>query len=218
MDALLSQIARSPKLKLYVDALSEALRREATARERFRAEIDEDVRAEFINGETFTHVTAKYKHNSAVSLIARLLSVYVDTHRLGVVHIDHALAAFTRNDYLPDIGFWAKAKASAFDGDQVLYPVPDFICEVLSPSTERNDRGVKFEDYAAHGVLEYWIADPDARTIEQYVLRGEAYELVAKSSNGTLTSQVIEGLVMPVEAAFNDDANLRALWAMQPKA
>ena len=40
------------------------------------------------------------------------------------------------------------------------YPAPDFIAEILSPSTDERDRGIKFEDYAAHGVGEYWLLDP----------------------------------------------------------
>ncbi len=45
---------------------------------------------------------------------------------------------------------------------QSKFPAPDLIVEVLSESTEANDRGIKFEDYAAHGVVEYWIVDPMA--------------------------------------------------------
>jgi Uma2 family endonuclease len=88
------------------------------------------------------------------------------------------------------------------------FPIPDFIVEVLSESTEARDRGVKFEDYAAHGVGEYWIVDADRETVEQYLLGESGYELRVKSATGTLTSEVIEGLVVPVRALFDEAENL----------
>ncbi|GAB2598351.1 Uma2 family endonuclease [Spirosoma areae] len=39
-------------------------------------------------------------------------------------------------------------------------PAPDLVIEVLSKSTARRDRGVKFTDYAANGIAEYWIVNP----------------------------------------------------------
>ena len=42
----------------------------------------------------------------------------------------------------------------------MLFPAPDFAVEVLSPSTQKNNRGIKFDDYALHNVSEYWIIDP----------------------------------------------------------
>jgi Uma2 family endonuclease len=82
---------------------------------------------------------------------------------------------------------------------------------VLSRSTESRDRGVKFEDYAAHGVREYWIIDPDNQIIEQYIERQGRYELAGKFNQGNIRGVVIEGLDMPVNAAFDQQANLAAL-------
>ena len=55
---------------------------------------------------------------------------------------------------------------------------PDLVVEVLSPSTAPVDRGPKFETYARFGVPEYWIVDPEARTLEIYRLAGDAYRSV----------------------------------------
>lgn len=217
MEALLEQLKRSPKLMLYVDELQATLRREQAARERFRATLTEDVRAEFINGEVVDHVTSRYKHILVVRRIERLLSAFLDVRKLGVMASEHSLSTFTRNDYLPDISVWLPPKADEIDLDQLLFPVPDFICEVLSPSTEAHDRGVKFEDYAAHGVGEYWLVDPDALTVEQYLLKDGTYALHVKANNGDITSTVVPGFTMPVAAAFDDDANLAALWKLAPR-
>ena len=82
--------------------------------------------------------------------------------------------------------------------------------EVLSPSTEKLDRGTKKNDYAAHGVGEYWIVDPKVEFIEQYVLAGSRYKLAGKRSAGTFACKAIAGFVMPVRAAFDDAVNLEA--------
>lgn len=59
---------------------------------------------------------------------------------------------------------------------------PLLVVEVLSPSTRAQDRGVKMRRYAELGVEHYWIADPDAETIEFLRLEGDAYRLVATAS------------------------------------
>jgi len=52
--------------------------------------------------------------------------------------------------------------------------VPDWVCEIFSPSTKSTDREEKMPLYARHGVRHAWLLDPGARTLE-------AYELVAES-------------------------------------
>lgn len=216
MEAAIEQLKRSPKLRLVVDELTRALEAEAAARERFREATREDVRAEFVNGEVIEHVTVRNIHAATVARLLMLLRAVAASRGLGIVLAEHALCSFTRNDYLPDIAFWQTARASEFRPHQVLHPAPDLIAEVLSPSTEVLDRGVKFEDYAAHHVREYWILDPDAGTIEQHLLGNGVYLLAFKAKDGTFTSPTLGGFTMSVAAAFEDEANLAALWALAP--
>ena len=91
------------------------------------------------------------------------------------------------------------------------FPAPDFVVEVLSPSTAANDRGVKFDDYAAHGVTEYWIIDPETETVEQYWLAGAGYELAIKARTGELRSFAVPGFVIPLRAIFEDSLNQATL-------
>ena len=119
-----------------------------------------------------------------------------------------------RNDYEPDICFFGSKKASAFTPSQSKFPAPDLIVEVLSESTEANDRGIKFEDYAAHGVAEYWIVDPVAETIEQYLLQEGVYRLAVKVKTGTIASTAVAGFEIPVRAVFDGTEQLAALQAI----
>ena len=92
---------------------------------------------------------------------------------------------------------------------EMQLPAPHFIADVLSTNTEATDR--KFDDYVAHGVREYWIIDPDAELIEQYLLEGDVYVLHLKMNSGTLASRVAEGFEIPVRAIFDEKENLAAL-------
>lgn len=60
------------------------------------------------------------------------------------------------------------------EGDRIE-GAPDFIAEVLSPSTAAKDRREKRALYEAHGVKEYWLVDPDARLVERYLLKKGKY-------------------------------------------
>lgn len=66
---------------------------------------------------------------------------------------------------------------------------------MLSHSTEQRDRGVKFEDYAAHGVGEYWIIDAQAQAVERYCRAKETYLPILRSPANELQSNVVEGLL-----------------------
>ncbi|NKQ36192.1 MAG: Uma2 family endonuclease [Chloroflexi bacterium] len=208
---LVQDLLNSPRLSLYASQIQAVLDDEARRRQAFYAEISEADKAEFINGEVIYHSPVKLRHNIAVKYLLVLLDAYVRVTDSGLVGFEKLLISLTRNDYEPDICYFGKEKARRFRPDQMRFPAPDFVAEVLSASTAQYDRGVKFEDYAAHGVAEYWIVDPDAETIEQYCLQGDVYELAIKAQTGELKSCAISGFVIPVRAVFDERENQAAL-------
>jgi len=137
--------------------------------------------------------------------ICRYLIPYVYDRNLGKVAYEKVMVRFSRNDYEPDICFWRQEKAKDFGLKQSAFPLPDFIVEILSESTKERDRGIKFQDYALHGVEEYWIVDPETSTIEQYLLSDQTYDLTLKLKSGVILSNVIEGFQLEVDQLFNDE-------------
>ena len=122
------------------------------------------------------------------------------------------MISLTRNDYEPDICFFKKEKSAKFKEGQKLFPAPDMVVEVLSRSTEKFDRGIKFEDYSFHNMQEYWIIDPRQKTIEKYLLKNKQYELDEKVHNGNIiSSTVIKGFSIPARAIFNKKIFLETL-------
>ncbi len=212
----LDPILHSPRLPDIAAVLNERLRDEATRRERFYEEMSDAQKVEFIDGEVVMHSPARNRHLTAKLNLTRLISTFVDQHGLGVVRDEKCLCVFPRNDYEPDIVFFGPETASRFHSNTMKFPVPDFAVEVLSETTEHRDRGVKFEDYEAHGVQEYWIIDPTEgrETVEQYVLEDGSFQLRLKSGSGEIASQVIPNFRIPILAIFDTKENLAALKTM----
>jgi Uma2 family endonuclease len=207
-------LLRSPRLPEAMRRLQAVTRAEAKKRRYFYDVVTEQQKAEFINGEIVVHSPVKYQHNQASLRLATLLDAYVRRHALGAVGHEKLLIILTRNDYEPDICFFGPAKAGAFTPGQSKFPAPDLIVEVLSESTEAVDRGIKFEDYATHSVAEYWIVDPVAEIIEQYLLQDSVYQLAVKVKTGTIASTIVAGFEIPVRAAFDGAEQLAALQAI----
>jgi len=201
--ALQTLFAR-PDLPRIAQTINETLANEQVLRERFRRELTSSVKAEFIAGETIKHSPAKTKHLRATRKLLGLLDAHFQRQQLGEVFSEKALICLAHNDYEPDVVFFEKSKADLFTDDQMEFPAPDFIAEVLSESTEHCDRGVKFDDYADHGVAEYWIIDGDEAAIEQYRLEGTRYKLAQKVVQGSIESLIIPGFRIPVAAIFDD--------------
>lgn len=211
MSTLIDQLLESPRLSLYYERIQAVLAEERARRQQFYATVTEQEKAEFINGEVVVQSPAKFEHTSAAKHLLRLLDAYVDKHNLGFVGYEKMLITLTRNDYEPDICFFRTEKAAQFTPQQMQFPAPDFIVEVLSPSTAEKDRGIKFEDYAAHGVGEYWLVDPATQTVEQYILEHSAYQLLTKARSGSIASIAVSGFEIPIRAVFDKEINLQTL-------
>lgn len=207
----LAPLLDSPRLALYAQEMQRVLTQEAERRCAFYEEVREDEKAEFINGEKIVHSPVKFRHNASAKRLLVLLDAYVGVYGLGYVGYEKMLISLTRNDYEPDICFFRSERAADFTPDQMRFPAPDFVVEVLSESTEANDRGVKFDDYAAHGVAEYWIVDPEKEIVEQYHLAGDRYELAIKAQTGEVRSLAVPGFAIPVRAIFDDTLNRSTL-------
>ncbi|CAN5353276.1 Uma2 family endonuclease [soil metagenome] len=211
MSVSLNQILEMPNAAILAERLQSALKEEKTKRKHFYEIIEEDKKMEFINGEIIFQSPAKLRHTNSVKLLTNLLSNFVIKNDLGFVGGEKMLISLTRNDYEPDICFFDKSKSQSFKSDQMQFPAPDLAVEVLSPSTEKYDRETKFEDYAAHGIKEYWIIDAEHEIIEQYFLQNEKYELLLKAKDGTIESVVLPDFKIQIRAIFDEQLNLEEL-------
>jgi Uma2 family endonuclease len=195
--------------------IGDILEKERKARKKFYDSIRDGEKAEFINGQIIVHSPDTALHIETRKRISKLIDTHAAVHRLGKVLDEMALICLTRNDYMPDINFFGRDKAKEIEPGQLRFPAPDLAVETLSPSTARRDRGVKFDDYEAHGVSEYWIVDPVAQTVElfepdalgKYQTKWTAHA----RRNEMVRSDVLPEFKAPARAFFEDEANLDAL-------
>jgi Uma2 family endonuclease len=218
---LLEPLLKHPEAPLLLERFQDRMLLEQKQRRDFREWIDDAQKAEFINGEVIMHSPVKRRHWKVSGFLSTLLNVYVGVNHLGTVGVEKVMISLTRNDYEPDICFFNSEKSADFTEDQMLFPAPDFIIEILSKRTAKMDKTIKKQDYAAHGVKEYWIIDPIKQVVEQYLLLNsydkEYFMPYTHYIVDDIKSKVIEGFEIPVAAIFEEKANLLALQALVKK-
>ncbi len=214
---LVDEILKSPQAPVVLQEVQLALDEEKQRRETFYNDISEQEKVEFINGEVIIHSPVANRHGKAVRNLSSLIHNYVAIKKLGYTGIEKILIRLTRNDYEPDICFFKLEKSREFKEDQCLFPTPDFIVEVLSKGTEKRDRGIKFKDYEAHGVKEYWMINAEKQTVEQCILENNIYRSAIKTNLDTISSIALLGFEIPVKAIFDDIVNVETLMKLLAK-
>jgi Uma2 family endonuclease len=97
----------------------------------------------------------------------------------GWVILDEPELHLGREILVPDLAGWRRERMPVLPTELAYFVLaPDWVCEVLSPATERIDRSDKTEIYAEHGVRHVWFIDPDVQTLEILRLDGTTYRLV----------------------------------------
>jgi hypothetical protein len=91
---------------------------------------------------------------------------------------DHAADQGT----VADLAGWRKARMPQIPEGHRFEVVPDWICEILSPSTESKDRHIKMPIYSHYGVRYAWLVDPKRQRLEAYALHGGEWRLLAEAS------------------------------------
>jgi Uma2 family endonuclease len=79
---------------------------------------------------------------------------------------------------VPNLAAWRRERMPEMPRAPAVTLAPDWLCEVLSPSTEARDRAAKLPAYARAGVRHVWLVDPDVRTLEVFRLEDARYVLL----------------------------------------
>ena len=166
---------------------------------------DDGRRYEIIEGVLYVTAAPNFDHQYTVTRLLVHLDSLVTKHRLGVVLV----APF--EVHLPDVARPVQPDVLFIPSEQAPRPgaadftgAPDLIVGVLSQSTARTDRLVKFGAYERAGVREYWLVEPRTRSVEVYSLSEDGtYDLTGQYTPGeTITSTVLSDLALPVDDLF----------------
>ena len=166
------------------------------------ASLPDDERYELIDGELMPMPSPKKIHQRLIldlSWILRRLEE-MGLGELFIAPFDVILSA--TNVVQPDLIFVSSARAHIITEDKIR-GAPDLLVEIISPSTERRDRIVKRDLYARHGVREYWLIDPYAKTVTVLILGAGGYDTHAVYEEGdTLTSPTLPGFAPDLGELF----------------
>ena len=122
-----------------------------------------------------------------------------DLGKLVISPFDMVISA--RRALQPDVLFIAKKHLGRID--KVLRGPADLVVEVLSEHGRRRDRIDKRDLYAQYGIPEYWMVDPEARTVEVLTLDRGDYRLAGRHGLGqTANSVLLDGIKLEVGRLF----------------
>jgi hypothetical protein len=89
---------------------------------------------------------------------------------------------------VPDLAGWRKERTLKLMERAHITDSPDWVCEIISKSTEKIDRGLKQRIYARHGVRYLWFADPIKRTLEVFKLAADVWVPILTADNEAIAN------------------------------
>ena len=146
--------------------------------------LPEGLTGEILDGQLHTMPRPRPPHAVAASkLTARLIGPYAD----GVggpggwwIVVEPEIHFVRKAEVLvPDLAGWRRERMREVPSDY-FEVIPDWVCEVLSPSTRSKDREIKMPIYARYGVAHVWLIDPKARVLEAYERRNSEWAEIGR--------------------------------------
>jgi Uma2 family endonuclease len=174
--------------------------------------VPEHLVAEILDGDLHTTPRPSPRHASASSGVGGVLHGPFDRGRGGPGGwwiLDEPELHLGRDVLVPDLAGWRRERLPRLPEEPYFTIAPDWICEVLSPSTAAMDRVKKLTVYARENVPHAWLVDPVAQTLEVLRLEGGRWTIVSTAAGAGLVR------AEPFEAL---DLDLTLLWDEPPPA
>ena len=164
--------------------------------------------AEILDGELFLSPRPAPRHSAAASSLGMVLGSAFHRGREGPGGwwiLDEPELHLGKHVVVPDIGGWRRERLPVIPDEPFFSLAPDFVCEVLSPSTERFDRGRKLRIYAAAGVAHAWLVNPVEHTLEVLRLREGSWTIAAvHTARETARAEPFEAIVLELGSLWAD--------------
>jgi Uma2 family endonuclease len=172
--------------------------------------VPDNLVAELIDGELYTSPRPAGPHTNAASALGFFLGPPFQFGRGGPGGwwiFDEPELHFGHNVLVPDLGGWRRERMPEYPRNHIFSTVPDWVCEVISPSSGRLDRMKKMPIYAREGVAYAWIIDPVHQTVEAYEVDANRWQ--------TIPIQVEHG-VARIPPFADIEIDLALLWGAPP--
>ncbi len=173
---------------------------------------DEKDRAEIIDGEVIMMAPPARIHQEILTEITRQLANFLEGKRCKVYPSPFAVRLFEKDGDSPeDVDTMVEPDISIVcDRDKLdkhgCKGAPDMVVEILSPSTQRNDRLVKLGLYQRAGVREYWIVNPEDQTVQVFTLsNGLLLPREVYDWEGVAKVNVLDGCFVELAKVFREE-------------
>lgn len=155
---------------------------------------------EVIDGGLYVTPAPGWAHQQALAVLFGYLWQYIWPRRLGrLTPAPTGVALDDENGVQPDIVYISREREHLIS-ERGVEGAPDLVVEVLSPSTQARDRGIKMRRYANSGVPHCWLVVPETRSLEAYALAEQGYELTGVYGPGeTFRPALFPGLEVPID-------------------
>ncbi|MFA5949369.1 MAG: Uma2 family endonuclease [Hyphomicrobium sp.] len=168
-----------------------------------------NVVGEIIFGALYAHPRPAPRHGSAANLLGYEVTGPFQRGRGGPggwIFIVEPELHLGPHVVVPDLAGWRRERLTPFPETAFIETPPDWLCDVLSPSTQGLDRTDKLAIYAEHGVAHCWYVDPLARTLEVFALTGGKRLLTAAFKGADpVAAPPFEVHTFPLNALWVDD-------------
>jgi Uma2 family endonuclease len=163
---------------------------------------DDGKRREIIDGELYVTPSPINYHQTILFNLTMAVGKFLETHPLGKLRFAPLDVILGEHDVLePDLLLVLNEHKDILQ--DWVRGAPDLVIEILSPTTEARDRGIKLKAYARYGVGEYWIVDPIAQVIEVYRPTAEGFHLATTCGKGkTVATPLLPGFSLAVSSVF----------------
>jgi Uma2 family endonuclease len=167
---------------------------------------EDNVRREIIDGELHVTPNPVRKHEMAAGSVHKHLRSFLEKNPLGTVYSAPFSVVLSDTDIVePDLVFVSAEHAAAVTDDGIE-GAPDLVVEVLSGPTRRIDETVKRGLYEEAGVREYWLVDPDERTVRIWRAEKQLFapplDLMALAEDA-IESPLLPGFSLPLPQIFS---------------
>ena len=139
--------------------------------------LPEGERAELIDGVWYDMATPSFTHQKIVTALVREFSYYIRSKGGTCVVLPAPFSVYLNDDdynYVePDVSVICDSEKL---DDKGCHGAPDLVIEIISPSTKEKDYGIKLFKYRTAGVREYWVINPDTRTVDTHFFASDNNE------------------------------------------
>lgn len=161
---------------------------------------------EWEDGKVIGFMPNNLQHQLIIGFLMTVVGLFVEIHDSGrLIQAGYAMKLEPqRRGREPDLIFVSKENADLLKPTH-LNGAADIAVEIVSPESVERDREIKFKEYEAAGIREYWLIDPERKQAEFYRLSESGFYQLVNLADGVFHSEVLPGFFLRVEWLWQEN-------------